>query len=85
MSRISEAIPAKTNWFAEKVANTRQFSRDVRLELKKVSWPTRDEVISTTVITLVAVFFFAFFLMVVDLGLTQGISYLTDLANRIFR
>lgn len=43
-----------------------QFLRDVRLELKKVSWPTRSEVISTTVVVMIAVVFFSAFLWVVD-------------------
>lgn len=85
MSRMSEAIPAKTNWFAEKAAEIRQFNRDVRLELKKVTWPTRKEVANTTVITLLAVFFFGAYLWVVDVGLTAGIQYLTELTNKLFR
>lgn len=85
MSRMSEAIPARANWFTEKIANIRQFNRDVRLELKKVTWPTRKDVANTTVITLLAVFFFGLYLMVVDIGLTKGIQYLTALTNKLFR
>ena len=43
-----------------------QFIRDVRLELKKVTWPTRSEVLSTTVVVMIAVVFFSAFLWVVD-------------------
>jgi preprotein translocase subunit SecE len=43
-----------------------QFVRDVRLELKKVTWPTRSEVVSTTVVVMIAVVFFAAFLWAVD-------------------
>ncbi|MCC6742487.1 MAG: preprotein translocase subunit SecE [Acidobacteria bacterium] len=43
-----------------------QFLRDVRLELKKVSWPARNEVVSTTVVVMIAVVFFSAFLWVVD-------------------
>ena len=43
-----------------------QFVRDVRLEMKKVTWPTRSEVVSTTVVVMIAVLFFAAFLWVVD-------------------
>lgn len=43
-----------------------QFLRDVRLELKKVSWPSRSEVMSTTVVVMIAVVFFSAFLWVVD-------------------
>ena len=43
-----------------------QFLRDVRAEMKRVSWPTVKEVKNTTVITLVAVVFFAVYLFLVD-------------------
>ena len=43
-----------------------QFLRDVRAEMKRVSWPSVNEVKNTTVITLVAVIFFAIYLFLVD-------------------
>src|SRR6185437_9833826 len=43
-----------------------QFLRDVRAEMKRVSWPSVKEVKNTTVITLVAVIFFAVYLFLVD-------------------
>lgn len=42
------------------------FLRDVRAEMKRVSWPTMSEVKSTTIITLVAVIFFGIYLFLVD-------------------
>jgi|SRR6185295_13634492 preprotein translocase subunit SecE len=43
-----------------------QFLRDVRAEMRRVSWPTVNEVKNTTIITLVAVIFFAIYLFLVD-------------------
>ena len=43
-----------------------QFLRDVRAEMKRVSWPSVREVKNTTIITLVAVIFFAVYLFLVD-------------------
>ena len=43
-----------------------QFLRDTRSEMKRVSWPTVKEVKNTTIITLVAVIFFAIYLFLVD-------------------
>ena len=43
-----------------------QFLRDVRAEMKRVSWPTANEVKNTTIITLVAVIYFAIYLFLVD-------------------
>lgn len=44
-----------------------KFFKDVRIELTKVIWPGRDEVVSSTVVVLVAVAFFAIFIGVIDL------------------
>ncbi|MGZ8848050.1 MAG: preprotein translocase subunit SecE [Pyrinomonadaceae bacterium] len=43
-----------------------QFLRDTRAEMRRVSWPTPTEVKNTTIITLIAVIFFAIYLFGVD-------------------
>jgi preprotein translocase subunit SecE len=45
---------------------TAQFLRDTRAEMRRVSWPTANEVKNTTIITLIAVIFFAIYLFGVD-------------------
>jgi len=45
---------------------TTQFLRDTRGEMRRVSWPTANEVKNTTIITLIAVVFFAVYLFGVD-------------------
>lgn len=50
---------------------TGQFLRDVRAEMKRVSWPSAREVKNTTIITLVAVIFFAVYLWGVDQAIVQ--------------
>jgi preprotein translocase subunit SecE len=60
------------------LAKVRQFWHEVVLEMKKVSWPTRTEVFNTTIIVVIAVFFFALFLFCADVVLTyliQGIEW----------
>ncbi len=47
-------------------ARTGQFLRDTRAEMRRVSWPTANEVKNTTIITLIAVIFFALYLFAVD-------------------
>ena len=51
-----------------------QFIHDVRVELRRVSWPGAIEVRNTTIITIIAVIFFAVYLWVVDKGFTLLIS-----------
>ena len=48
-----------------------QFLNEVRVEMRQVTWPTRDDVRATTVVVILTVFFFGFFLFVVDLGVSQ--------------
>jgi preprotein translocase subunit SecE len=45
---------------------TAQFLRDTRAEMRRVSWPSANEVKNTTIITLIAVVFFALYLFGVD-------------------
>ena len=61
-----------------------QFLRDVRAELKRVSWPSAKEVKNTTIITLIAVIFFAFYLFVVDQALARLINGIAWLVNKLF-
>jgi preprotein translocase subunit SecE len=56
-----------------------QFYTDVKAEMKKVTWPTRQEVYGTTVIVLVAVVFFGFFLWGADYLIGLVFKFLTDL------
>jgi preprotein translocase subunit SecE len=46
------------------------FFREVSLEMGRVSWPSRSEVASTTVVVLIAVAFFGLYLWGVDSLLT---------------
>jgi preprotein translocase subunit SecE len=56
------------------VEDTREFLHDVRVEMKQVTWPTKDDVVSTTWVVIATVAFFGFFLWLVDLGVQRGVS-----------
>jgi preprotein translocase subunit SecE len=58
--------------------SSRQFYQDVRSEMKKVSWPSRDEVFGTTVIVVASVFFFGIYLGLIDAVLAQGFKKVLD-------
>ena len=55
------------------VANTREFLHDVRVEMKQVTWPSREDVVSTTGVVIATVFFFGVFLAVVDWLVQMGV------------
>jgi preprotein translocase subunit SecE len=42
------------------------FLREVRSEIKKVTWPSRNEVYNTTVVVIIAMVFFGFYLYFMD-------------------
>ena len=58
--------------------SSRQFYLDVRGEMKKVSWPSRDEVFGTTMIVIASVFFFGLYLGLVDAILSQGFKVVLE-------
>jgi preprotein translocase subunit SecE len=48
---------------------------DVRVEMKQVTWPSKDDVVSTTTVVIATVFFFGVFLAVVDWLVQRGVAY----------
>ncbi len=43
------------------------FLREVRAEIKKVTWPSRNEIYNTTLVVIIATIFFGFYLYFMDL------------------
>ncbi len=54
-----------------KIQVVRQFLREARVELKKVTWPSKKDAIAGTLVVLITVFICAFFLGVVDFWLSK--------------
>jgi preprotein translocase subunit SecE len=52
----------KVRWY-KRFAN---FLKEVRAEVKKVSWPTRNEVTNTTLVVIIAMVFFGIYLYFMD-------------------
>ncbi len=51
-----------------------QFLREVKIELKKVSWPSRKETMASTVVVIILVIIVSAFLGLVDIGLSSLIG-----------
>jgi len=64
-----------------KFEGAKQFLREVKTELKKVTWPSRKDTLSGTAVVLVAVFIIALFLGIVDSGLSNLIKELLKRAT----
>jgi preprotein translocase subunit SecE len=58
------------------MSSTKDFWRDTSSEMKKVTWPARQEVISTTVVVVVTTIVFAVFLWACDQVFGSGIVWL---------
>ena len=64
---------AKTNPF--------QFMQQVRAETAKVTWPTRREVLVTTIMVLIMATLTAIFFFLVDLAIRSGLVALLGFFN----
>jgi preprotein translocase subunit SecE len=51
-----------------------QFFREVRIEIKKISWPLRNETIASTSVVIIIVLVVGLFLGIVDVGLARIIK-----------
>lgn len=64
----TEAEPGKIKGYINKGL---QFLREVKVELKKVVWPTRKQTLGSTVVVLILVMIVSIFLGMVDVGLSS--------------
>jgi preprotein translocase subunit SecE len=73
--RQAAAATARRSAAQEKKKRTpaRQFLKEVRQELRKVDWPTREETMSYSIVVLVTVIILTTFVFFVDLGFSKAI------------
>jgi preprotein translocase subunit SecE len=62
-------LEVKQSW----IESTRSYLSDIRSEMKRVTWPSRDRVQSTTLVVIVSVFIFAAYFEVVDYTLRKTV------------
>jgi preprotein translocase subunit SecE len=74
------AVPEQTGTGMQQLKSQperlREFLKDVRSEMRKVIWPSREEVQSTTIVVLVTVFIFAAYFWLVDSVIGRAIEAL---------
>jgi len=64
------------------IAKSIQFLREVKVELKKVTWPSRKQTMGSTLVVIILVMIISLFLGVVDMG-QNDLAGLLDYANRM--
>ncbi len=63
-------------------ARMRQFLHEVRMEMRNVTWPARKDVQATTIVVLIATFFFGFYMgVVLDIPISQFLTWLLQTAR----
>ena len=65
------------NWWTQ----TKTFFSEVRSEMAKVTFPTRDEVVATTIVVVVTSFLFAFYLWLADMAILKGYEWIVKAFN----
>jgi preprotein translocase subunit SecE len=69
-SQKKSAPVSKTMSGENIVGKSIQFLREVKVELKKVTWPSRKQTMGSTLVVIILVMVISLFLGVVDLGLS---------------
>ena len=64
------------------IQRVRDYIDELRQEMRRVTWPNKKQVQTTTVVVIVCVFLFAAFFAVVDLAFGRGINYLIETFTR---
>ena len=59
----------------KKIDQAVQFLREAKIELKKVTWPSRKQTIASTSFVILLVIVLSFFLGIVDIGLSSLIKF----------
>jgi len=72
--KAAPGLGAVVGWPSRKLAEGRAFLTEVRSELKKVTWPGRKEVYSTTLVVIATSIFFGFYLWGLDLVFSRALS-----------
>ena len=71
----------KKNWFARAWGSVCKYFRELRSELKKVTWSTPKQVLKNTLIVVACVLVVGVFIWLFDLVARVGIDALIGLAN----
>ncbi len=56
-----------------------KFLKEIRVELSRVSWPTRQQMIAFTTVTVITTAVLTLFVFLLDLGLRRGIFGLLEI------
>lgn len=58
-----------------------KFGREVRHEGQKITWPTRKETVTTTIVVLIMVFIVSMFLLFADWIISSSIEFILNIGK----
>jgi preprotein translocase subunit SecE len=74
MNAMAGELEKKPSW----VDNTREYFTDIRSEMRRVTWPNREQVKSTTLVVIISVFAFAAYFEIVDKLINETVQRAYD-------
>jgi preprotein translocase subunit SecE len=74
MNAMAGELEKKPSW----VEGTREYFTDIRSEMRRVTWPSRKQVESTTLIVILSVFAFAAYFEIVDKVIQETVQRAYD-------
>lgn len=58
-----------------------QFAQQVKQEARKVTWPTRKETVTTTIVVLIMVFIMSMILLFADMIISHSIEFILGMGK----
>ncbi len=74
MNAMAGELEKKQSW----IDSTREYFTDIRSEMRRVTWPNRKQVESTTLVVVLSVFAFALYFEVVDKIINETVQRAYD-------
>lgn len=59
--------------------NLTRFARETRMEALKVSWPSRKETVTTTIVVFIMIFIMSMILLVTDSVIAASVKFILEL------
>lgn len=72
------AAPRSTGAPKRERTSPPEFLREVRQEMRKVAWPTRKEVVNSTIVVLICIVLLTAFIWLVDTGSSHLIRFIYE-------
>jgi preprotein translocase subunit SecE len=83
-NKAKEAAKAKSAPKKEGViSRIRNYFHNVRLEIKRTTWPTRQEVLNMSMVVVAALLFFGVLIFVIDTVMTQAVVWYSGVPDLI--